>query len=615
MSSLNCYLVDPTIAASQRYDVVVVGSGIAGAMLVRQLADQGHRILIIEAGVADNMSLQGFQEYVQRFQSSSDKHPNSPFPKNQNVPSPTALGDYFVEAGPMPLGGSYTRAFGGTTLHWEGKALRMLREDLETSSRYGVGLNWPITYDELLPYYDAAEFEIGVSGDAGEQRQLGVEFQDSYVYPMQRIPPSYLDEVLRPSIDGMTFRVGQTSKKLQLTTYPQARNGIVHPGYRYRGGRLGYTPSTAVHSTPVDRGQRCQGNANCVPLCPVQAKYDARKTLARAVRSGRVDILDRAIASRLLYSRENGHIVAVEVRCYESSDHLQTENGALIAVRGSVVALATNAIENARLMLASQLPNRNGLIGCYLMDHPYLLTWGLMPCNVGAMRGPLVTSGIGEFRSGEFRSEQAAFAADIHNDGWAGATGSPYSDLEHLINVEKLRGRELRDAISTHVKSQLMLAFMCEIPALRENRVTIGNDCVDALGNPRPRIHYRIPDYSLRALSAARDLSRQIFAAVGARDFTHYSVDDPAYVSCPSTNGSEGLIYHGGCHFSGTHCMGLSPSDSVCNQHLQVWDHPNLYALGSGSMPSIGTSNTSLTIAALSLRAADHIHQQLQPSS
>ncbi|MFN9906783.1 MAG: NAD(P)-binding protein, partial [bacterium] len=126
---------------------MVVGSGIAGAMLVRQLADQGHRILIIEAGVADNMSLQGFQEYVQRFQSSSDKHPNSPFPKNQNVPSPTALGDYFVEAGPMPLGGSYTRAFGGTTLHWEGKALRMLREDLETSSRYGVGLNWPITYD------------------------------------------------------------------------------------------------------------------------------------------------------------------------------------------------------------------------------------------------------------------------------------------------------------------------------------------------------------------------------------------------------------------------------------------------------------------------------------
>jgi len=69
----------------------------------------------------------------------------------------------------------------------------------------------------------------------------------------------------------------------------------------------------------------------------------------------------------------------------------------------------------------------------------------------------------------------------------------------------------------------------------------------------------------------------------------------------------EGFFYRGGNHFSGTHIMGASSADSVCNSHLQSWDHPNLYLLGSGSMPTIGTSNTSLTIAALSFRAADHI--------
>jgi choline dehydrogenase-like flavoprotein len=613
-------LISPIEAASRSYDVVVVGAGIAGSIAARQLAEAGRRVLVIEAGAADNLTLPGFQSYVQRFYGTTDKHPNSPFTKNPNVPSPTDFNDYFVEAGPMPLGGSYTRALGGTTLHWEGKTPRMLREDLELYSRYGVGLDWPISYDELIPFYERAEYEIGVSGDAEEQRSLGVEFSDGYVFPMQAMPPSFLDETMRRSVEGMEFTVGSTTRKLRLTTYPQGRNGIVNPNYRYLGGKAGYTPTGVVHDSPLDFGNRCQGNANCVPLCPVQAKYDARKTLGKALSTGRVDLLDRAVASKLVVNPESGRIEAVELRRYRLPDQADPDGGIPVTVRGTVVALAANAIENARLLLSSELPNSSGLIGCNLMDHPFLLSWALMPEITGSMRGPLVTSGIGEFRQGDFRADQAAFVADIHNDGWGWATGPINNEVDELVLNQALHGVALREALGRRIASQVLLAFMCEIPPLRENRVALAHNHRDALGNPRPEIHYRIPDYSVRSMIAARHLARSIFAASGAEDHSRYPQSDPAYISLLGADGQVlpqfeadvgpedvGFFYRGGNHFSGTHIMGVSACESVCNSHLQSWDHPNLYLLGSGSMPTIGTSNTSLTIAALSFRASDHM--------
>lgn len=612
MTSSASHTITAAEAATRQYDVVVVGAGIAGSVLARELADRyGHRVLVVEAGAADNLTLAGFQGYVQRFYGALDKHPNAPFPANPNAPSPTALNDYFIELGPMPLGGSYSRALGGTTLHWEGKTPRMLREDLELQSRYGVGLDWPLPYDELIPLYERAEYEIGVSGNADEQRSLGVEFRDGYVFPMREMPPSYLDETVRRSLQGLEVTIGDTTRPLRLTTYPQGRNGIVNPDYRrYPTSQPGYTPTGVVHDSPLDFGLRCQGNANCVPLCPVQAKYDARKTLARALATGRVDLLDRAVASRLLLNPESGRIEGVELRCYRSPEQAEPPGAPAVTVRGTLVALAANAIENARLLLASELPNRNDRIGRQLMDHPFLLAWALMPEITGSMRGPLVTSGISEFRAGSFRRQQAAFVADIHNDGWGWAGFPPERVLDDLVQQRGLRGQPLREAVGRHIASQLLLAFMCEIPPLWENRVTLSPDRRDALGHQRPQISYRIPDYSLCTMAAARDLSRRLFAALGAEDHTHYPDDDPSHVAYGDDGG---FFYRGGNHFSGTHAMGATAEASVCNSHLQSWEHPNLYLLGAGSMPTIGTSNTSLTIAALSFRAADHMHRCLAP--
>src|SRR5262249_27324810 len=146
----------------------------------------------------------------------------------------------------------------------------------------------------------------------------------------------------------------------------------------------------------------------------------------------------------------------------------------------------------------------------------------------GILRGPLVTSGIGTFRKGTFRSKQAAFAADIHNGGWGGGQGAADA-LRDAVDNGRICGRKLRSAMIGRLSRQFLLTFMCEMPAISSNRVTIDPRYVDQLGNHRPVIHFDIPDYCKGAVAYARDLSRKIFKMLGADDKTHYDKSDISY--------------------------------------------------------------------------------------
>jgi choline dehydrogenase-like flavoprotein len=242
------------------------------------------------------------------------------------------------------------------------------------------------------------------------------------------------------------------------------------------------------------------------------------------------------------------------------------------------------------------------------MDHPFTLAWALMPEVTGTMRGPLVTSGIGTFRHGPFRDKQSAFAVDIHNDGWGWATGSPASEVLDAIDNKNKYGQELRQTLINRISRQLLLAFMCELLPEYSNRVTVDPDYTDQLGNYRPVINFNLPDYSIRTLAYTRKLSRVIFQRLGAEDYTHYDSTDPAYFKFEG----EGLFYRGGNHFSGTHIMGTNEKNSVVDSHLRCWDHQNLFLVGAGSMPTIGSSNTTLTIAALTFRATEKMLDDLK---
>lgn len=594
--------VDVDTVSQTTYDVVIVGAGIAGAIVAKELSQQGKRVLILEAGKAKDFTLEGFQSYLDTFYQAAEKNPNSPYPKNPNALSPTDINDYFIEKGPMKLGGSYTRVPGGTTMHWEAKTPRMLPDDFKLKTLYGQGLDWPISYKDLMPYYRKAEYEIGVCGDVEEQKELGLKFEEGYVFPMEKLPPSYLDQKVIEKVQGTKVELYGENLELSFATFPQGRNGVPNP--KYDKGNV-FVPDGVAATHPVQYGERCQGNANCVPLCPVQAKYDARRTLIKAFHTGRVHVLSQAVAFRVEINPETGYVSAIHYKRYDDPHSPQHTLG---IAKGKLFVLAANAVENARLMLASELPSTSGLMGRNLMDHPFTLAWALMPEVTGTMRGPIVTSGIGTFRNGSFRHHQSAFAVDIHNDGWGWAGRSADVEVQDAIDNKNKYGEGLRQTLISRISRQLLLAFMCELPPDPSNRVTIDPKHKDQLGNYRPVINFNLPDYSLRTLAYTRKLSRIIFQRLGAEDYTHYDRSDDYYFEFEG----EGYFYRGGNHFSGTHVMGTTQENSVVDRHLRSWDYRNLYLLGAGSMPTIGSSNTTVTIAALSFLAAEKMLKELK---
>jgi choline dehydrogenase-like flavoprotein len=598
------------------YDAVIVGGGISGAIIAYELSRAGKRVLILEAGTGGDRTLSGYQEYLTRFYETAAKDNQSPYPPNANAPMPRSgearkitpgvpeTNGYLVQTGPFSSDTTYTRVLGGTTMHWEAKVLRMLPEDFELRKKFGQGEDWPLTYQDLESYYEFAEREIGVSADIDDQEYLGLKFPKGYVFPMRKLPLSYLDQQVGKGIDGTKVKLFGEEIELRVRTFPQGRNGIPNPDYVGPDGEKGFVPVGAVNTTQVELGGRCQGNNNCVPLCPVQAKYNSNKTLAKALQTGRVDLLAQSVATKV-QTDANGRVTHIEYKTYQ--DPSSTQYATNIA-RGRIYVLCANAIENPRLMLASGLPSTSGLVGRNLMDHAYLLSWALMPEACGTMRGTNCTGGICDLRGGAFRSQQAAFSVDIHNDGWGWAKGSPYSDLDQLIDGENLFGRALRRKLADRITRQLLLAFMIEVLPNQSNRVSVDPAYKDQMGNMRPIISYNIPDYTMRGAAYARQFARLIFQRLGAADFTQYDPADYGYV----TYEGQGYIIRGGNHLAGTHIMGTSKSNSVVDTDQRSWDHENLYLVGGGSLPSIATANVTLTIAALCYKSAKAMLAQLQ---
>jgi choline dehydrogenase-like flavoprotein len=588
------------------HDVVVVGAGVNGALLAKRLTHAGLRVLLLEAGPTTAWTFDGYTRHLQHYYTAVSKGAESPWPPAANAPQPAPAdirsGDgYFVQRGPAPFASTYTRLQGGSTLHWLGVCLRMLPEDFQLRSRYGVGRDWPIGYDDLEPFYREAERELGVAADAAEQAHHGIEFPAGYDYPMRRIPPSYSDRVLAGAVDGMAVSLGARSYQLAVRNYPAARNSIPRGDYRPVGAVDGYAGGD---SPARDIGERCAGNTACTPICPIQAKYNAGKTLAQADR-GNLEVIGQAVAAKVVVDPVNGAVEGIEYQRYD--DPASPRHTRHVAT-GRAYVLAAHAVENAKLLLASGLADAAGVLGTGLMDHPALYAWGLSPGPVGAFRGPQSTSGIEDLRGGVFRAEHAAFRFDIGNDGWRATTGAPDTTVADAVAGEGLYGSRLRGHLEETLPRQVRFSIAVEQLRSPENNVTIDPRYVDQLGNPRPLLRYHLDDYTLAGMAAAREVYREVFRRAGIVDRT-----DPEQGSWfPSVRyGDEVFHYHGMGHLAGTHVMGASAADSVVDPDQRSWQHRNLYLVGAGSFPTMGTSNPTLTMAALALRTAEHMTKEL----
>jgi len=619
------------------YDVVIVGTGIAGSIIAKTLTQAGKKVLMLEAGLESGIALDSdgsyrtYMSYLDRFYNAGAKVPNSPYPILEDAPTSNVLDvvkltpggppppGYLVQMGPLPFASDAVRGPGGTTLHWLGTTLRMLPNDFKMKTVYNQAVDWPITADDLKPYYEMAELEIGVSGDVAEQRYPETPpdyFGKDYVFPMQKIPQSYLDQQLSIKTEGLKVKLNKREYKLTCISTPQGRNSTPNKKYPYRdvvwdkaSQKLKlqkqdetYNPVSSLWDAYT--GQRCEGNASCVPICPVQAKYNALKSLRRADFKN-LEIITQAVASTISIDEKTKEITGVNYKQYTDPNSPAYTTG---VAKGKIYVLAANAIENAKILLASGAAKTSDQVGRNLMDHMVMLTWGLTKEKIYPYRGPGSTTNIPTFRDGPFRSEHAAWISPFDNWGWSWPTFAPGTDVSNAL-AAGMFGKKLRTHLNEVITRQFLLHFECEQSPEPTNRVTIDPAFTDPLGNYMPVINYGASDYLRKSFLASKTVSDQVFKANEIQDFTVYNpVTDAGYVVYEG----QGYTYRGAGHIVGTHRMGFTKDDSVVNYEQRTWDHPNLFLAGCGNMATLGTSNPTLTMTALTFMAAEAILKQLE---
>lgn len=628
----------PSAPSTPQYDVVIVGAGVSGNTIAMQLGLAGKKVLILEAGVAVPDSR---EEYMENFYLALAKTPESPYPTiagrkgpaitqedPATLPTPraTVLGlgnapdkSYLIQAQgngktnpPIQPDGSvrglqfsstYERIGGGTSWHWLGTSLRELENDLQMKTKYGVAYDWPVTYSEMQELWALAEKTIGVAASTAQQEPLevvGLKYPPGYQYPMGPIPMSIVDQTISTGIAGLQV--------------PGMLDG--HGDSRMYDVFVTPTPA-GRNSEPYQDRRVCAGNTNCIPICPIQAKWDPTVTLGTALDTGKVTVSYQSVAVN----------VAVEGKNATRIDYLvwsRDANGKLVSTKKSVIGkayvLACHAIENAKLLLMSNdkkgIANSSDQVGRNLMDHVLYLSWALINPNdepVWGYRGPLATSGIESLRDGDFRKYRSSFRMEIGNEGWNFSSSDPYNTTMDYIqgannaalnpNKQRLGGLALVQKLNSLLTRQFRIGVMFDQAPLAENRVTLDPTYTDGLGLPRPHIEYGLDPYTMEGFRVAADVCSKIYERMGAQEFTTTGVGGTGDFTYKGKN----YHYYGAGHVMGTHRMGNDPATSVVDGSQRSHDVPNLWIVGSGSFPTVATANPTLTLMGLAFKSAKSI--------
>lgn len=231
----------------------------------------------------------------------------SPYPYSDWSPHPVYKpedNDYLQQQGPYPFPAEYIRIMGGTTWHWAAQAWRVLPNDMKIKTLYGVGRDWPLSYDELEPFYYEAEVKMGVSGapDNGSPR--------NQPFPMEPVAESWLQQRFRERLA------------------PGGYDVIVN--------------TTARNSRNYDGRPACCGNNNCMPICPIDAQYHGG-IAAQAAEAAGAKLITSAVVYRLEHD-EKGRIVAAHYYDPDKGEHKVTAKN---------FVLAANGIESPKLLLIS----------------------------------------------------------------------------------------------------------------------------------------------------------------------------------------------------------------------------------------------------------------------
>jgi choline dehydrogenase-like flavoprotein len=508
-------------------DAVVVGVGAAGGVLVKKLAEAGWSVVGLEAG--------------------PHWDPHRDFVSDERTMHKLYWRDRRVTGGedPIELAGNVTgRGVGGSTVHYSMYALRMHRSDFEVRSRDGVASNWPLSYDDLEPYYEEVERELGIAGPLDwpwDSPRRG-----SYPYRPHKL--NGVGEVMARGCDAL--------------------------GIEWRPGAI------ATLSAPKGERPPCVYRGWCMYGCTTDAKSSTLVTYVRAAQRARAEIRANSMAYRINTDR-SGRARSVNYYRTDEQGRVHEEEQ-----RASVVIIAGYSIETPRLLLMSVSPrhpnglaNSSGMVGKGLMVHSSDIVFGRMPEPVSPFKAPPPSTITQDF-----------YETDTTNDfvrGFSIETVGPLP-IKFAQNVASslgLWGESLREFMYDYVH-YAGLGLVGETLPADHNDITLDPKETDQYGLPIPVVTFRWGDNDKRLQRAGVTKQREILEAAGAE--ATFTASDTA-------------------HLMGACRMGDTPEQSVVNRDCAAWDVPGLYICDGSVFVTSSAANPSLTIQAIAARTADQL--------
>jgi choline dehydrogenase-like flavoprotein len=518
-------------AANEKADVVIVGAGASGSVFAAVLAKAGKKVVLLEAG----------PDWQLGHLISSD------FWGRRLKPA----GPPFLLEGKNPYGYVYQAGWGtgGAALHYFANFPRLLPNDFKVKSTHGKGLDWPIDYADIAPYWDKVADDVGVSGDAKAEE---VWRPAGKPYPM---PPM------------RTFPGGDVWKK----------------GFEARGMRL--TPAAVgINSTTFKDRPACLYDGWCHVGCPIGALANPLVTYLGEARQAGAEVRPHAVVTRVLTSADGRKATGVEY--YDASKQKQAQEA-------SVVILAAWSAQNPRLLLNSVtdkhvngLANSSGLVGKYLTAHFASGTSAMFDEDLQPYMGTIA----GQYFSYDLydknaQKDKGAFGSTFIVAGAA----QRYSALGGVANARPdLFGAELAVFMKRAARGYTRLTAFAEEMPIIENRIELASD-KDQFGMPLGKITHSFDDDAVALFNANFDKGVEIAKATGAKEVWPNKGPMPTI------------------HLMGGTIMGNSAADSVTNSYGQTHEIANLWIAGPGIFPTSGAPNPTYTILALSLRGAENL--------
>lgn len=539
----------PSYPTRQPVDFVVVGSGAAGGVMARELAGAGFTVVLLEQGPHRKASDFTHDELSTQFN-------NELLGGAMNVQSyrRTAADTARMQNDPPPA--LYSQGVGGSSVHFSANFWRMRPIDFKEKGRLGpiagTGFDdWPITYDELEPYYTRVDWEIGVSGAPGPS-----DPPRSRPYPLPPMPVKSSGVLLETAATKLGLHA-QVAPVAVLSQPYQGRAACIHCGFCMGFG--------------------CEANAKSSTLATM---------IPEALATGRCELRARCAVYRIETGKD-GRVS--EVQYWD-------EKGRPQAQKAKAVVLCANGAETPRLLLMSASPrfpqglaNGNGRVGKGLMFNSHSVSHGLFEQPLNDFKSVQVSRIIHDFYESDPRR---GFYGGGGIDARPFLAHSPMLFALTTVPPDVPRWGAAYKQYLAHAFTRHMAVLGSGTSlALDSNDVTLDPRLKDPLGRPALRITYQDHPDDLKLAAFLQDRCMELLDAAGAKKAWREPIE-PQNV---------------GAHLLGTCRMGDDPKTSVVDRYHRAHEVKNLFIVDGSSFVTSGRGQPTMTIQALAFRAAEHI--------